>query len=77
MVKIFERVDSTVYSREMSELTRTIISTGSEIQEWMRDQAVWRDMQELAECNPVFADELKKFLTFYNLCKHERSKSKD
>lgn len=73
MAKIFERVGEEIYSREMGDLTRTIISTGQNITQDMRDRRLWTDIKNLAETHEIFALELQKFLTFYHLCKNEQS----
>ena len=74
---IYERVDSTVYSRRVGELERTVVghdhdprtSDGRPLYDHIMDDKMWGEIRRTARTNPTLHDALERAIMIYQLSK--------
>ena len=74
---IYERVDSTVYSRRVGELERTVVgynhdprtSDGRPLYDHIMEDKMWGEIRRTARTNPTLQDALERVIMIYQLSK--------
>ena len=74
---IYERVDSTVYSRRVGELERTVVgydhdprtSDGRPLHDHIMEDKMWGEIRREAQTNPTLQDALERAIMIYQLSK--------
>ena len=74
---IYERVDSTVYSRRSGETERTVVgydhdprtSDGRPLHDHIMEDKMWGDIRRTARTNPTLQDALDRAIMIYQLSK--------
>jgi hypothetical protein len=71
MAKIFESPDggSTVYAREIGDITRSLVSYNNDFHAKMQEDKMWGEIRRLAKTNPAMKEYTDRCIELYHLLK--------